>query len=102
MIDGWDNGHSEHYVAMFAIYPDELWNQKAVLLAAAPLLEPSIQTAEEHVVFIRSTLACYQKTTDSILFLIGDNTNLNPAIADMFRVPHLGCASHRLNLGVKA
>ena len=63
---------------------------------------PDDQSAEEHKDFLLSTLACYKKTQESILFLVGDNTNLNPAIADLLEVPHLGCASHRLNLGVKS
>jgi hypothetical protein len=102
MFDGWDNGHSEHYVAIYAIFPSHDGSQKSFMLAAQPLLDPTDHSAESHVDYIISTLECYKKSPDSILFLIGDNTNLNPAIADILNVRHMGCASHRLNLGVKS
>jgi hypothetical protein len=38
---------------------------------------------------------------EDILFLVADNTNTNPATADLLDVPFIGCASHRFNLAVQ-
>ena len=38
---------------------------------------------------------------EDILFLVADNTNTNPATADLLGVPFIGCASHRFNLAVQ-
>ena len=58
------------------------------------------------------SLTWYNRTRESVLFFVGDNTNLNPTIArnyclwnDAGNVLHwvgfVGCASHRLNLAVE-
>ena len=101
-FDGWDNGHNEHFVAIFAVFPDSASGlSRNVLIAMQPLLTPDCQNASAHSDFITSTLGCYNKSPQNILFLVGDNTNTNPAIARMLGVTLIGCGSHRLNLGVK-
>jgi hypothetical protein len=37
-----------------------------------------------------------------VLFLVGDNTNTNPAIAAILHTEFVGCKSHLLNLAVQA
>ena len=43
----------------------------------------------------------YKKQLSNVNHLICDNENLNKAVARLLNVPMIGCASHRLNLGVK-
>ena len=38
---------------------------------------------------------------DDIIFLVADNENTNQAVADLIKVPMIGCYSHRLNLAVQ-
>lgn len=103
IFDGWDNGHHEHFVAIFAVFPDSTTTGRSmnILLAMQPLLTPDCQNAVAHADFIVSTLGCYNKSPQNLLFLVGDNTNTNPAIARILSVTLIGCGSHRLNLGVK-
>jgi hypothetical protein len=41
------------------------------------------------------------RTKEDILFLVADNTNTNPATADLLDVFFIGCASHRFNLALQ-
>ena len=38
VTDGWDHGHGEYYVAIYAIFPDKNFKRKTYLLAIQPLL----------------------------------------------------------------
>ncbi|ETK70879.1 hypothetical protein L915_21792 [Phytophthora nicotianae] len=38
---------------------------------------------------------------DDVLFLVGDNYEVNKQLANLMGVPLVGCASHRLNLAVR-
>ena len=53
----------------------------------APLLVSADFGANEHCRYIRSALEWYGKSTANIIALVGDNTNVNPAIAAI-----LGCS----------
>jgi hypothetical protein len=72
------------------------------LLAFAPLLDETTFTAENHKVFILSTLDWYHLDVNNLVCLIGDNCSTNGATANLLGVPLLGCRSHRLNLAVEA
>jgi hypothetical protein len=50
---------------------------------------------------LSNLLSKYNKDLENVNFLVADNTNLNPAIANKLRVPFVGCASHKLNLAIR-
>jgi hypothetical protein len=103
VFDGWSQG-TVHYVAIFAEYPlIELGKstKKSVLLAMQPLLNETNQGAVNYVEFFNSTLRCYWKSSENVLYIVGDNTNVNPRIAEIMRKPFLGCYAHKFNLAIK-
>lgn len=71
-----------------------------VLLALKPLPDRSNQSADNHVNLTKETLSRYDKSLESIAFLVADNANLNPKIARMIQCPFVGCYSHKLNLAI--
>lgn len=38
----------------------------------------------------------------NVICLVGDNCNVNKALADLCDLPLIGCAAHRFNLAVQA
>lgn len=58
-------------------------------------------TANNHQLTISLWLSRINKSWDNVICLIGDNTSTNQRIADLQKIPFVGCYSHRLNLGVK-
>ncbi len=102
IIDGWSDGNGTHYVGIYACYNNIEQNvAKMLMLALSPLEDETNFTAQNHVNFIIDTLNWYNKTLNNVCCLIGDNTNTNPAIANIIGIPLVGCASHKLNLYVK-
>jgi hypothetical protein len=71
------------------------------LLAIAPLLDETTFTAETHIDFISATLESYKRSFEDIEAIVADNCPLNIKIANILKVPMVGCASHRLNLDIK-
>jgi len=43
----------------------------------------------------------YGKSLENVIFLVGDNAPVNPAIGNLMGVNFIGCASHRFNLACK-
>ena len=43
----------------------------------------------------------YGKTLDNVVAIIGDNAEVNKALANLCGKPLIGCASHRFNLAIK-
>jgi hypothetical protein len=101
ILDGWSNGTSDHVVAVFATCSHEC-GAFTILLGINELDDPTNQNAANHVDYIKKLLEKVGKDSKCIDFLVGDNTNLNPAIARNLGVPFIGCYSHKLNLAVKA
>ena len=104
ILDGWtDLSTSTHYYGIFACYPDKNNPDTSVtpLLGFSPLLDETRLNADNHVELITFVLGVYGKEISNVVFLVGDNENLNPRIASDLGVPLLGCYSHRLNLAVK-
>jgi len=106
IFDGWCEGN-DHYVALFACY-DEDGKGVFPLLAFQPIPDYDASneedyqvTAAAHKEFIVSTLEFYQRSPETLTFLVGDNCNTNKALATQYGVPLVGCGSHRLNLAVK-
>lgn len=111
-FDGWTEG-TDHYIALFACYQID-GVKKCPLLAFQPIPDysESLESnytldALAHETFIVHTLGTiihilkleyYERSSDSLLFLVGDNCSTNRALATRLSVPLVGCASHRLNL----
>ncbi|KAG6586923.1 uncharacterized protein IUM83_19622 [Phytophthora cinnamomi] len=60
------------------------------------------QTADEHILCLDTILDEFGLDAVDLVCLVGDNMNTNRCISKRTTVPFVGCAAHRLNLGVKA
>jgi hypothetical protein len=101
MFDGWSDNRSTHFIAIYAIYPGDNGQRVSRLLSFQPPLDEGNFTAQSHYELMESTLNRVNKQPSNVIFLVGDNCNVNKAVADLFGVPLLGCASHRFNLGMQ-
>lgn len=100
VLDGWSDGASNHMVSFFAACP--VTNGCELILLGMNVLDDiTNQCAQNHVDTLHNILSKYNKDLANVNFLVADNTNLNPAIANLLRVPFIGCASHKLNLAVR-
>jgi hypothetical protein len=66
------------------------------LLCVTPLIDPSSSDGDEQIKTIEASLERIDLIWDDVIFILADNTAVNPSIARK-----VGCASHRLALGVK-
>jgi len=73
-----------------------------VLLGFSPMLENDFDfTAESHKNFLEFVLRVFDKTLEDVICLVGDNCSTNKRLADICKMPLVGCASHRFNLEVQ-
>ena len=103
VIDGWSfTSASTHYLAVFAVYPDEKQEgkRKLVLLAFSLLLEEDLG-AKNYGDFITTALGYFNKAVCNVKFLVCDNENLNGKIAKLMGIPVIGCYGHLLKLAVE-
>ena len=101
ILDGWSE-RSTKYFSLFAEYPNAKTNAKeTLLLSISPLFDETNSEAPNISSWIVDKLGEYDKNLQSVLYLVGDNENTNPAVANLMRVPFLGCDSHRLNLALE-
>jgi hypothetical protein len=70
-------------------------------LGFSPLLDETEYTAQRHAELIEYVLRVFQKSTANLICIVGDNCNVNKALADILGVPLIGCAAHRFNLAVQ-
>ncbi|CAI9721586.1 Hypothetical predicted protein [Octopus vulgaris] len=47
-------------------------------------------------------LSIYNKNLESFVAITGDNTEVNKSVANLCRIPLIGCASRKFNLTVSA
>ena len=68
-----------------------------------PLLVDEVEgmTARDHLVHISQVMQSFGKTEDNIMCMIGDNCNVNRSLADLLKVPLIGCSAHKFNLAVR-
>jgi hypothetical protein len=99
VIDGWTEGNT-HYYGVYAAYAKDGKNYTRFLTMAPPFDETRF-TAQIQADFLVDVTENINRTKEDILFLVADNTNTNPATADILRCPFIGCASHRFNLAVQ-
>ena len=73
-----------------------------VLMGCSPPLNEASYTAEERYRLVEVVLSIYGKSITSPSVLIGDNCSTNMALADLMKMPLIGCGCHKLNLAVKS
>jgi hypothetical protein len=101
IFDGWEDGMGHYFIAIYAVFLKDGVIYR-ILLAIQPPLTVGEFTAAVHQELLNSTLALYGKSCDNLLYLSGDNCNVNKCLANNLELPLVGCASHRLNLATKA
>ena len=101
-FDGW-TASSTHYLAVFAIVPDSKKpaGYEKALLSFAPLIHDEDLSADSHHETIYEILQTFGKNFSNIACIIGDNCSVNQSLARKCKCYLVGCASHRLNLGVQ-
>jgi len=104
IMDGWTcDGTATRYIAVCAgyIHPDT-GKYEEVLLAIQPTLDESDMGAEAHIALFESTLALHGLTVEEhVVCIVCDNCSANKAISTKWKIPMVGCASHRFNLAVR-
>ncbi|KAG3011062.1 hypothetical protein PC121_g15902 [Phytophthora cactorum] len=102
IIDGWTHG-TEHYLAVYGCYETTDGRPKHPLLSLSPVMdEPDDHlNADGHMMVISRFLPFFGKSLDDSRFLVGDNCAVNKRLANLLRVPLIGCASLRLNFAVR-
>ncbi|KAL0240167.1 hypothetical protein GEMRC1_010273 [Eukaryota sp. GEM-RC1] len=105
LFDGWKHGPSStEFVAIFACAPNEL---DPILLGFLPFeLEPEQNDAiiptstimlgvSNYYDLIVTILTAFSRKAEDVLFIVGDHTSVNKALAVRFGVPMIGCYSHQ-------
>lgn len=100
VVDGWSDGGT-HFVAIYATYLNQRELPVQSLLACSPMGNETRLDGQTFIEFLADTLAVFRKPLDSVIFMVSDNTELNPSICRKLRIPFVGCMSHRLALAVK-
>ena len=57
-------------------------------------------SAKAHKAKIEAVLLIFNRSRDSIIFVVGDNCSTNKKFARLCHVPLVGCYNHRFNLAV--
>ena len=100
MFDGWSCG-STHFFAISACFMDNKNVYHEKLMAIQPLLDETSLSAANQIALIEFTTEYYDRTSsDSVIFLIGDNCEMNQKTATDMGVPLIGCSSHKFALAV--
>jgi hypothetical protein len=106
VFDGWTVG-TIHYIGISASYTTVIGGgeetTKHTLLSMRPLLvgEVAGMTARDHLVHLSQVMRLYGKTEDNVMCLIGDNCSVNRSLANLLKVPLVGCGAHKFNLAVR-
>ena len=101
-LDGWSRG-SVHYVCVMISFCDVNDDYKERMLCFRPLPARTNQSAANHAKLIKQLLKEFELPRNELRCFVGDHASTNPALAKKhFKVPLLGCQSHRLNLAVKS
>ncbi len=104
VFDGWTEG-TEHFIGITASYMPKRADQVVThtLLSMRPLLADEIKgmTACDHLHHLSKVMRQYGKTEANVVYLVGDNCNVNQCMSRLLKVPLLGCGSHKFNLAVR-
>jgi hypothetical protein len=110
IFDGWST-FSYHFIASFASFCDKDGKVELLLLGFTQMClnhvdEESAEAgvmsfdAKAHINLLEEVLRFYGKSIEDVSVFIGDNCTTNKRISDITKKPFVGCASHRLHLGV--
>jgi hypothetical protein len=101
-FDGWSSGGT-HFITVFAMWPDpdQSKGYSQAMLSFARLQDEEHLNADSHMNSILEILHFYGKDYLNIACITGDNCSTNHSLAQKAHLYFVGCASHRLNLGVK-
>ncbi len=58
-------------------------------------------SADAHLEFVTFVFELFDRSVSNIVCFIGDNCNVNLAMASRIRAKYIGCASHRYNIALK-
>lgn len=100
-FDGWTENNT-HFLGIFAFFNDQNNVPGRVLLGFTTLIDETNWSAQNQADTILLVLEDYNKSIHNVVCLIGDNCNVNKKIADLFWLPLIGCASHKLNLAIQS
>ena len=104
VFDWWTEG-TEHFIGITASYMPKRADHVVthMILSMRPLLADEINgmTACDHLHHLSKMLRQYGKTEANVVFLVGDNCNVNQCMSRLLKVPLLGCGSHKFNLAVR-
>ena len=105
VFDGWTVG-SVHYIGISASYSSFVGGQETTnhtLLSMRPLLVGDVNgmTARDHRQHISQVMQSFGKSEDNVMCLIGDNCSVNKSLANLLKVPLIGCGAHKFNLAVR-
>lgn len=102
IFDGWTCDHAAtHYLAVSASYMSLEDKPERVLLGFTAFDDETSFTAKNHKRCLKTILQLFGKTWDNVVCFIGDNCSTNKALADLCKLPLVGCAAHRFNLEVQ-
>lgn len=101
IFDGWSSSTRKHYLAIFGRFINNKGEIQEILLSKAPLIDQTNQNAVNHLASINMVLSYYKKTLNDVICFVGDNCSTNLKLAELAKVPLIGCAAHRLNLVVQ-
>lgn len=90
---------SLHFAEKFAVY-EVSGKPRHPLFGVSPL-EEGRQDVDAHIQRLSNALGVYNKTIETVRFLVADNSSNNKVIAFKLAIPLIECASHRFNLAVK-
>jgi len=101
-FDSWSSGGT-HFMTVFAMWPDQIQEKgySQAMLSFAPLQDEENLNADSHKESILETLRFYGKDYSNVACITGDNCSTNRSFAEKASLYFVGCASHRLNLGIK-
>jgi hypothetical protein len=103
MFDMWDDGMGHKFIAVFIVHQSRTDSTKPelFLLCFTPTLDPSTSDGDSQIETIEAALDAIHFTWATVLFIVADNTAVNPSIAGKTGRHFIGCKSHMLALFVK-
>ncbi|KAE9285139.1 hypothetical protein PR003_g26668 [Phytophthora rubi] len=101
MYDAWTEGKT-HYVAVIGVTPsdDDASKPDKVLLCFTPFEDETDMGADAFIELFDYVLDLYEIDVSQLVFVTCDHASVNTSFAMKAKIPMLGCASHRLQLGV--
>ncbi len=102
-LDLWDDWNGTKDLGAFLIEPNVLVpaEPETFLLCMTPLLDKTTSNGDAQIATIELALGRLNLTMDDVVFLVADNTNVNPFICRKLNKPLIGSKSHVLGLAIK-